>query len=124
MALGSDELTRWYPADEAKVVSITQVRAEQAEQRAAVLAGREATWATRVRPIEQSRNQYRADLIETSRALRIQKIWTGALGLLALLFFPLACREATDLIGLRGLFLVVGIALFTIVWVALPKWGR
>ena len=120
MAMEQDGMVSWAPPQQSAVVNIARVRAERAEQRAAVLAGREATWETRVRPIEQSRDHYRADYLRLSRERRRLIVTWSAVGLAATvtLLAAIACLWA---MGWRGPLLVSGIVIAAAAWIALPN---
>ena len=124
MVTEQDGVVRWAPPQQGRVVSLARVRAEQAEQRAAVLAGRAATYESRVLPLQQSRDRYRADYLRLSRERRRLLIITwGTVGLGAVLavLAAIACLWA---MGWRGPLLVGGIVVATAAWIALPKWGK
>jgi hypothetical protein len=121
MAMEQDGMVSWAPPQQSAVVNIARVRAERAEQRAAVLAGREATWETRVRPIQQSRDRYRADYLRLSRERRQLLIVTWSAVALALAVTVLAAIACLWAMGWRGPLLVGGIVVAAAAWIALPK---
>lgn len=122
MAVEQDAVTGWATPREAAAIHRTGVRAERAEQRVAVLAGREATFAARVLPLEQSRNQYRADYLTLSRQIRGYQIMTGVALALVFGLLPLAAYGAWVLLGWRGPALVVGIVVAAVAWALTRYW--
>lgn len=129
MAIEHDTVDRWLPARETRVVSLVSARAERAEQRAAVLAGREATSAARLLAAEQARDQYRADFLTLSRERRRLLIYAGTtlalaafMAVLTALVAFLAALVCLWAIGWRGPVLVAGIVIAAAAWALTRYW--
>jgi hypothetical protein len=121
MAMEQDGMVSWAPPQQSAVVNITRVRAERAEQRAAVLAGRAATYETRLEQAEELRDFWKGEAKTLGRSQQCAwAITWGAVGLAAAvtLLAAIACLWA---MGWRGPLLVGGILVAAAAWIALPK---
>lgn len=120
MAIEQDTVDQWLPAQDSRVVSLASVKAERAEQRAAVLAGREAASEARQASATGAEHAWRlraqaADRGERGRQWREATV-IGYCALVVLLTVPIWCAA----MGWAGLALLFGLA----VACALVAWLR